>query len=155
MTTTPEDVGRITVVLADDLSSLSGCAAEFYAATKFVKRFNFTRFCEVWKSFIESGHGVIFSIRGEFGANGMIGGIAHPEMYSGDLIASEFFWYVCDGHRGGGMSLYRAFEKWARAKGCVEMRMAALSDSMPGKMELVYRRLGFELAERQYVKELR
>lgn len=138
-----------------NLPRLAVCAHEFAASTKYVKNFNFERFCEVWKSFIEHGAGIILVlIDGDYSIVGMLGGLAIPEPYSGDLGASEMFWFVRDGHRGGGLSLYRAFEAWAREKGCVQIRMAGLSDSMPEKMDKIYRRLGFEPCERQYVKEL-
>ena len=85
---------------------------------------------------------------------GMIGGMAYPEPYSGDLVAQEFFWYVRDGHRGGGIRLYRAFEAWAREKQCLEIRMGHLSDSMPEKLKRVYVALGFREVETNYSKDL-
>lgn len=145
---------RVECVSAARLPALSACAAEFYAATAFVKRFQFDRFCHVWETFIASGAGVIFGLVDGDEIVGMLGGIALPEIYSGDLIASEFFWFVRDGYRGDGMRLYNTFEAWAISKDCVEIRMAALSDLMPERMDRLYKRLGFKLAERHFVKEL-
>jgi GNAT superfamily N-acetyltransferase len=103
---------------------------------------------------LESGTGVIFVDENGEEIQGTLGGVAYPEINSGELVATEFFWFVAPERRGGGLRLYRAFEEWARSKGCREIRMAYLIDSMPEKLAKLYRRLGFEPVEVQYVKEL-
>lgn len=134
---------------------MAEAAKAFYSSSRFLKNFDLDRFCSAWKGFIESGAGVIFGLFDEEGiVRGAIGGLCFPELYSGELHASEFFWFVMEGYRGDGMKLLRAFEAWAREKNCTLIRMAHLSDSMPAKVEQVYGRLGYVLAERQYVKEL-
>ena len=78
----------------------------------------------------------------------------YPDLYSGDLIATEFFWFVRAEVRGQGLKLYYAFEAWARARHCAQIRMVHLLDLMPERLAKVYRRLGYEPAETHYVKEL-
>lgn len=134
---------------------MAEAAKAFYASSRFLKTFNLDRFCSAWQGFIESGAGVIFGLFDEDGnVRGAVGGICFPELYSGDLEAQEFFWFVMEGFRGDGMKLLRTFEQWARDRGCTLLRMAHLSDSMPAKVENVYGRMGYTLAEKQYVKEL-
>lgn len=145
----------IRPAVVEDLPRMAECARQFYASSKFLKRFELERFCSAWQGFIESGAGVIIGLFDEDGTvRGAIGGLAFPDLYSGDLQATEFFWFVMEGSRGHGMKLLREFEKWAHLKGCTCLRMAHLSDSMPAKLEHVYGRLGYVLAEKQYVKEL-
>ncbi len=155
-TTTGAEI-RIERTQVEDLPKLAGCAAAFYAASKFLKRFDIARFVDIWSGFIAGGMGVIFSLVNEAGeVVGVIGGIAHPDLYSGDLIASEFFWFVQRDYRGAhGMKLYFLFEKWAREeKRCSQIRMACLMDSNPDQMAALYERMGYQLCEQQFVKEL-
>jgi len=138
-----------------DLPKAADCAREFYASSKFLRRFDIDRFSSAWTGFIESGAGVIFGLFDEEGnLQGALGGICFPDLYSGELQASEFFWFVKEEHRGRGLDLLRSFEEWARAMGCACIRLAHLMDSMPDRLERVYERRGYVLAEKQYVKEL-
>lgn len=136
-----------------DLPRMEEAAREFYAASRFLRVFDPARFVGLWAQMISVGIGVIY-VLGEERIEGALGGMVYPEPYSGDLVATEFFWFVRPGHRGGGMALYRAFESWARERGCSQLRMVHLADSMPEKLDRVYRRMGYEPAEVLYVKEL-
>lgn len=85
---------------------------------------------------------------------GTIGGMCHEEPYDDDTIAQEFFWYVLKESRGAGILLYRAFEGWARERGCTRLRMGYLVDSMPEKVGHFYERLGLQSEEVVYSKDL-
>lgn len=157
---TIERIERSALVIREaavfDLPKMADSAKEFYSSSKFLRGFSIEKFCSAWKGFIESGIGVIFGLFDEEGkVRGAIGGICYPDMHSDEIHASEFFWFISDGYRGDGLKLLRAFERWAESKQCAVIRMAHLSDSMPDKLQRVYARLGYALAESQYVKELR
>lgn len=138
-----------------DLPRLAECAREFYSASQFLRGFDLDRFVNVWTTLIESGTGVIFAIENDGAVSGTIGGVVYQEPYSGESIAVEFFWYVLARDRGpSGIRLYRAFEDWARAHECSQIRMVHLMDSMPEKLSHVYRRLGFCPAEVHYIKSI-
>lgn len=139
-----------------DLPKLAACAEEFYSRSRFLHGFDLSRFVAMWTGLLESGSGVIFALQDDSGEiTGTIGGLAYPDPYSGELIATEFFWYAREGHRGAGLKLYREFERWAIAQGCSQLRMVHLLDSMPEKLERVYRHLGFEAVETHYTKDLK
>lgn len=156
MESTQQHAAEIRECTVEELPKLAECAGEFYAASKFLKTFDLSRFVAVWSGFIASGSGVIFSLCNPAGeVVGVIGGIAHSDLYSDTQVASEFFWFVKRDYRGAhGMKLYYAFEKWARSKGCLQIRMACLMDSNPEQMAALYTRLGYEVCEQQFVKEL-
>ena len=146
----------IRTATARDLNAkLAPAAEEFYAASKFLQRFDLPRFCDLWRGLLESGTGTIILAEEDGAVDGAIGGVVYPEPYSGELVASEFFWFVRESSRGEGLRLYRAFEKWARDKGAVQIRMVHLHDSMPGKLSRVYERLGYTAVETHYVKGLK
>jgi GNAT superfamily N-acetyltransferase len=139
----------------EDLWSLVPLAEMFRLETDNAKHFDSERFVSFWDSMLESGVGVIFILQDEDGPSGAIGGVKYPEPYSGDLIATEFFWYCKPSKRGDGLWLYGEFEEWARREGCTEIRMVHLSDSMPERLRKVYRHWGFSEIETHYAKELR
>ena len=138
-----------------DLPRMETAAREFYALSRFLHGFDMARFVTLWTDLLEKDMGVIFAVENGAGIHGAIGGVVYPEPYSGDPVATEFFWFIKPEHRGSGLDLYRAFELWARKKGCKQIRMVHLMDLMPGRLAVLYRRLGFEAAEMHYVKELR
>ena len=137
----------------DDLPRLTPMALEFYSQSRFLRDFDADRFAKCWTGLLTLGTGVIFLL-GDEDISGMLGGVIYPDLYSGRLIATEFFWYVRLGSRGQGMQLYQAFEQYARDRGCEEIRMVHLLDSMPEKLNRVYRRLVYVPSEVHYVKEL-
>jgi hypothetical protein len=139
----------------EDLSRLAPLAREFYASSRFLGSFDLDRFVACWTALFETGAGQIFLLEDGTGeVAGTIGGMIYPEPYSGELIATEFFWYVRLGSRGEGMKLYCAFEHWARDRKCSQIRMVHLLDSMPEKLARAYRHLGYTPAEVHYLKEL-
>jgi GNAT superfamily N-acetyltransferase len=139
----------------DDLEQLYPLAVEFYSQSQFLRNFDLTHFTRTWSELIGRQTGEIFLLTDDAGEiAGTLGAVAYPDVNSGELIATEFFWYVKDGLRGGGMKLYRAFEAWARERGCTQIRMVHLLDSMPQKLARVYAHLGFVPAEVHYTKEL-
>lgn len=81
---------------------------------------------------------------------GMIGLLLYTHPLSGDRVASELFWWVDPDHRGQGIALLRAGERWARACGAVALQMIAPSDDV----ERLYERLGFVRIEAQYQRGL-
>ena len=138
----------------EDFAALEPLGREFYAQSRFLQGLDWGRFTKLWTALIGQGTGVILLLEEPGGVAGMLGGVIYPEPYSGALIATEFFWFVRSAARGGGLSLYKAFEQWARRERCTQIRMVHLLDLMPEKLERVYRHLGYEPVETHYVKEL-
>lgn len=140
----------------NDLPKIDGCAQEFYSASRLLSRLPFVleRFVSSWTSFIESGVGAVFIAEEDGEVTGAIAGVIYPDLYSGVLVATEFFWIVREEKRGPGVRLYEAFERWAREQGCAQVRMVHLLDSMPDKLERFYKHFGYEPTETHYVKEL-
>lgn len=77
-----------------------------------------------------------------------------PSLYNRHLMAQELVWYVDEAHRGKGVLLVKAYLAWAKKEGCTIATMAHMSDSMPEKLKLFYKKLGFSENEIHYAKEL-
>lgn len=146
-------VRRATV---EDLPKLSACAEEFYAASKFLRKFDLSRFVAMWSSLLNSDTGVIFLLVDGDMITGMIGAMVYPEAYSDEIILQEFFLFIRKEHRGGFglLRLYRALEEYAVERNCTQIRMGHLQDSQPDGLRRLYLRLGFEHMETSYAKVL-
>lgn len=144
----------IRAATAADLPRLAGLARQFYAASRVLRRFEIECFVAFWTGMLAGGAGVIFLAEAGENIAGVIGGLVYPEPYSGELLAQEFFWYVDEQQRGQGVRLYLRFERWARERGCAEIRMAHLVDSMPEKVARFYERAGYTKVETLYSKRL-
>lgn len=158
MTATPPDratfKASIRTLEASELGLLEDCARDFYAASRWLGRFDPERFRAIWTQLLASDMSVIFIAIEEGEIAGTIGGIIYQEIYGDRLIAEEFFWFVRPASRGAGVALYRHFEKWARERGAAAIHMAHLFDVMPEKVARFYLRTGFQPVEMRYQKDL-
>jgi GNAT superfamily N-acetyltransferase len=118
--------------------------------------FDLARFSAFWSHMLTTRLGCLIVQTGDedLDVQGAIGGLLYPDPYSGEMIATEMFWFVRSAHRGEGMKLYREFERWAIAQGAQRIRMVHLADSMPDRLSVLYRRLGYRLAETVWEKEI-
>ena len=83
--------------------------------------------------------------------HGVIGVILFKHPFSGELVASETFWWVDPEHRGAGIRLMREAERWARERGAVKMQMGEPAGSA---MARFYERVGYAPIESTYQREL-
>lgn len=145
---------QIRQIGISDLPRLEGVAREFYALSGAPGEFDMKRFVDFWELFLP-GTGAIFTLFDDAGeAQGAIGGLIYPDVYSGVPVATEFFWFIRPEHRGRGLDLYYRFEQWARSKGAAKIRMAHLCNVMPEGMKVLFDELGFDPVEVHYSKEL-
>lgn len=85
--------------------------------------------------------------------NGFLAGKAVPFSFGPLIVATEVGWYVRPEARGEGVGeeLLLAFEYWAKnVAGCRLINMGSLDD----KVGEYFKRKGYELTERAYIKEL-
>jgi len=87
----------------------------------------------------------------------LIGSLAFlvaPDLHDGKLTAVETFWFVHPDHRGHGVMLFNEYEKISIRKGCRKLAMIHMVDSYPDRLEAFYKRRGYDLIEKHYVKEI-
>lgn len=135
----------------NDLPRLIQLAEEFADSTQFVKGFKPEYFINSWTQFLSTSIGVIF-ILDDYA--GMLGAIKYPDINTGRLSALECFWFVSQDKRGNGLELLKEFELWAKDHQCLDIRMVHLSDSMPERLSVLYKRMGYKPVETHYAKEL-
>ena len=81
---------------------------------------------------------------------GMIGMVMFTHHVSGDRIAGEVFWWVEPEHRGGGVKLLKAAERWAKEQQAQGIQMIAPTPEV-GQL---YARLGYAPVETTYQRAL-
>ena len=138
----------------EDIELLYPIAANFYSSSKFLNGFMPVVFKQSWTTFLSSGLGVLFLLKNDNGIHGMLGGMKYPDPNSGELIATEFFWFVNPEKRGQGLKLLKAFESWAKEQECKKIIMVHLADLMPDRIKQIYEKSGYEMLETHYVKEV-
>lgn len=93
-------------------------------------------------------HGALFVAEHAGTPVGMIGVVALPDPFSGDLIASEMFWW--SDLPGTGVRLLKVAEAWAKEIGATRLQMVAPNDTVAN----LYDRLGYRMTERAYMVSL-
>lgn len=99
---------------------------------------------------IRSPTGKVFVDESNREVVGMIGVIATDHPHSGDCCLSELFWYVSPYHRGSGVRLLKAAEKWGREIGARKFLVV----SPTAKVSEFYRRVGFAPLEEQFIMDI-
>lgn len=107
-----------------------------------------------YTALMKSGAAIFFILEDGGKMIGGLGAIKHPDLHSGELTAVETFWFVDPTHRGEGIALFNAFEQWGNEQGCKKLAMIHLSDSYPEILERLYKRRGYKLVEKHYVRSL-
>lgn len=112
-------------------------------------------FISTWTNLISKKIGTIFGLFRDNTLIGMIGGVAFPDPNDGELVVTEMFWYMDKQYRGvGGIKLFKAFKKWAKAINAKRVIMVHLTGLMPKKLEQFYKKQGFSPIETHYIKEI-
>lgn len=96
---------------------------------------------------IDSDDGILL-----IGEKGMIGGLIYPHPYNHAVrVFQEFFWRS-EGHEG--LRLYKAAINQAKALGASVGVMIATDEMEPETTGRLYERLGYQPAERHYMRKL-
>ena len=93
--------------------------------------------------------------------SGFVGGVAavvlSTPFMSRRLIAIEPFWWMHPDLRGSmdSIHLILALERWTAERGCVALSMVELELVLGSPAAAIYRRLGYQPAERTWIKKVK
>jgi GNAT superfamily N-acetyltransferase len=87
---------------------------------------------------------------------GILVGFATEHFFSDARYASDLVIYVHPDYRGStaAIRLMATFEGWARARGCVELRIGAATGINPEKTDRFYKGIGYRECGVQYSKTI-
>jgi GNAT superfamily N-acetyltransferase len=137
-----------------DWPEISELGKDFYREAPELGEFEADVFSRNWIGWIESGMGVAFVMEIDGFIRGFIGGAITPEACCSRLQAQELAWFVHPMYRGHGLRLLRKLEVECFDRGCSTLAMIALSRLNAGRLDKLYRRLGYEPIETLYRKNL-
>lgn len=143
--------GMREAVMAD-IPDLLVMGRAFRASSAYATRLpeNLRAMAGLAERLIASPDGVVLVVERDGRLIGMIGVGVSENLLSGARTASELFYWMDPAHRGHGIRLLRAAERWARAQGARLMQMIAPDPTV----EQLYQRMGYTPWEVAYFKEL-
>jgi len=108
------------------------------------------------RELVQSGHGTIIGSFGSLGIEGALAAVTYQELFTGDKVATELWWFMLPQHRrgSGAIRMIREYEKWAKTAGCVRANMVHLESLQPERLSKLYQSLGYTPLERGYSKSL-
>jgi GNAT superfamily N-acetyltransferase len=117
--------------------------------------FDAKHFCATWAQLITDKRAAILA--GFTDANvitGALGAVLAPGLFNAKTYATEAFWYVIPGYRGHGVELLLAFQEWAKNAGAHYVAMIHLLNLQPEHLSRLYRKMGYNPIETNYLKPL-
>jgi len=88
---------------------------------------------------------------------GFILGVVSPFLVNRDhFVCAELAWWVLEPFRNtsAAIKLLKSLEKGAKEAGCTTLSMMSLQNMDADKVDLIYTKLGYEMAERTHVRKL-
>jgi len=130
---------------------------KFFHEAKLQGTFNPEHFERTWITVLGQGLGTIWKLEVGGKIVGLLGAFLTPDLCTGDLAATEAFWYVLPEHRGGliGIRLLEHYEQWSLQHKAVRSTMIRIlnRDNMNGDgLDKLYRLRGYEPSEMSYTK---
>lgn len=144
----------IRLATVDDVPRLAAMFAEFVASTQYAKYVGNdpAHSAKMMTRMIGSDDCAVFVVDAESGIVGMVGAMIFVQPFSGELVASELFWWLDPQHRGHGVWLLRRAESWARGHGATRMSMMAPIDKP--RVADIYKAVGYSEVERVFQRDL-
>lgn len=154
MTTLSATAPAIRIATDTDVPRLVAMFQQFVASSQYEKYVGRDpAFCTAQMArIVASADAIIYVVEHEESVIGMLGGVVFQQPFSGEIIASELFWWLDPNHRGHGGWLLKRFEKWAAAKGATRVQMMAPIDKP--RVAETYVGLGYASIETIYQRNL-
>lgn len=143
---------QIRAISADEVRPVIVLIKQFEQASKFAQvDVNYTT--EVYKRGIKNGLMTVLVMEEDENLIGSMAFLVAPALTEDILMGVELFWFMHPDHRKHGLKLFDKFEWLAIEQGCKKLAMIHMTDSYPEKLEKLYKRRGYELVEKHYIKE--
>lgn len=141
-----DEVHSFAVALGDEFYVESGASGVFSLET----------FVRSWVTLIDSNVGVMFGMFDGDVPVGAVGGGIFQSLYTGEDVATEFFWFVTKNHRRSGeaLQLLQEFETWAFEQGAKRIDATVLFNEYSEIVSRIYVGRGYKAVETHYFKEL-
>ena len=140
-----------------DMGPFEKAGKLFFEECNLLGDFDYEFFLNSWQSLMDAGLGKIW-IREDGDGNpvGALGGVAMPDMFTGEIVVTASFWYVLPSHRGNRASvqLVGALQNWAKHMNANRIVMDNLRTHSNSRSASFFKALGFEEMETHYWKNI-
>lgn len=116
--------------------------------------FDAEHFKHTWDQIYLTKTGSIIKYEKDGEIVGALGFLVYKDILSGQLKATETFWFVKKEHRGAGVLLLDEFERISKIMGVKKVMMAHLKNLMPEKVKSIYLKKGYREVETQYERSI-
>jgi len=118
--------------------------------------FNPPHFLRTWEVFVGQLGATVLGLYQDEQLIGGLGALASPDVFTGERVATEMFWYIDQDQRTGtgALRLLRAFEAWGLSQGVAELRLAHFMMKNNEQLQRLYEHRGYVLLEQGYHKRV-
>lgn len=148
---------KIRRATIEDLEAITVLVHNFVHEDNFeecLKGWDVERAQDVIEFFLENPDGAVFLLVKKGLIVGVLIGYIEQAFFSHVRIAKEIVWYVHGDYRGSMSSfrLIKAYEEWAKRLGASCILLSSLTNV--GSLGKAYNRVGYNLFEQSFLKEL-
>lgn len=138
----------VRIASLEDFNEILDMSIKFIETTEYKDLYDLEALEKVIETSLSSSSAVVFVEDGK----GILVGQTVPFLFGNKLVAHELGWWVEPEYRktGVGKDLINSFENWAVFKNCGIIVMTSIDDTV-GEY---YKKTGYKLVERMYMKEL-
>ena len=146
----------ITELPVERYPELVPMALDFYTSAKLPGKIDVGLFVGTIAKLAVGGMVKVFSAEDNGTLTGAIGVFVSPDLFTGESVAQEMFWFVTPSARGGmtAVRLLDAAEKAAARMGAVRLMMAHTAELTPEKLRDFYLHRGYTPRETYYQRNL-
>lgn len=146
----------IRVLPKEEIPLCLEIAHSFFNASGLSGELRFDYWVGRWEQIYQFDLGMIIVYESEGKIQGLMGGIICECLITSSLEAIEAFWYVYPEKRTGpgGIRLLKEFERIAKERGCVRIKMTHLSSPEQKDFGGLFQRMGYVPLETSYTKDL-
>lgn len=141
------------VIGSSEMRKVTVFMKQFEQVTNFVK-VDIDHATKMYERGIENGSMTVLVMEKDEILIGSMAFIIAPDLHENKLVGVETYWFMHPDHRKYGLKLFDMFEQLAIKQGCEKLAMIHMIDSYPISLEKLYKRRGYELIEKHYVKEV-
>lgn len=133
-------------------------STEFYVESGYPGTLNIDHFWGVWSQLVRVGMAKWFAAVDDEGTPiGALGALFTPDPFTGNLMATEQFWFVTQTVRGSGkigLLLFEAFERECNRQAVKTRFMGHINEHNGKTLGRFYRRKGYVPADQTFRKDL-
>ena len=145
---------HIRLLTPDEVFKLAPLGRQFYAESALPGEFNSEHFSASISALMSAGMAEVLIAENETGVVGTFGAMFSEDLLTGDLTATELFWFVSPEQRTCGLRLFVAFEELAATRGAKRIHMVHLTNHCDDKLDKFLTRRGYRLLEKAFTREV-